>query len=158
MFNKTLVLVICGLLILISIGLCTAATPSTMPITVKINASAPYDDDKFKAIVDPAIKGISSTTLTSSARMDLQDIYYQAAAMKVSKDFYPVANNATKFLFYIISYNENMDEYNDDAGLGAFDADTRNGILEQAKADGSEAEAIWTGLRSVYPNSTLYRK
>jgi hypothetical protein len=90
--------------------------------------------------------------------MDLQSVYYEAAAMKVSKDFHPVAINATRLLFYLGSYNENMDEYNDETGLGAFNEDTRADLLAQAKADADAAENAWFGLTNVYPNSTLYKK
>jgi len=158
MIKKTLILLFCGLLLLSSIGICSAVSPTTMPITPGINTSAPYGDDKFKALVDPVIKGLTTTKLTSTERMDLQSVYYQAAAMKVSKEFYPVATNITKLLFYLVSANENMDEYNDDTGLGAFDENTRANLLEQAKIDAAAAEKAWYGLTTAYPNSTLYKK
>lgn len=157
MQNKTLLLVISGLIILLIIaGICTAE--STMPVTVKTNSSAPYDDGKFKNLTYPVIIGLTGTKLTSEEQMNLQSVYYEAAMMKVSKDFYPVALNVTKLLYYLGASNEAYDELDDNTGLGAFNGTLRSEQLSQAKADNAAAEKAWWGLVTIFPNSTLYKK
>ena len=138
-------------------GLCSAASdPSTMPLTLNPNASAPYDDDKFLQIVTPVIKGLTDTKLNISERTDVESVYYSAVAMKVSPDFYPVASNVTRLLFYLASSSETYEELEKDSGLGTHNDDVKDSLKAQADADYRVAEDAWRGLSMVYPNSTLF--
>lgn len=141
---------------MLGFGICSAEEPSTMPITLKENASEPYDDEIFLQLVTPVIDGLTNSRLNSSERMDVTSVYYSAASMKVSPDFYPVAENITRLLFYLVSSSESYEEVDKDSGLAIHNDEMRDSLKAQAKADLLAAEDAWRGLVMVYPNSTLF--
>lgn len=145
------------LAVIASCGFCYAATePTPMTMLPKVNDSEPYDDEKFLTLVTPVINGLSDRTLNSSERIDVQSAYYTVTAMKVSPEFYPVAFNVTKLLFYLVSSSEANEELNKESGLGTHNKDMRDSLKAQADADEDAAEEALLGLSMLYPNSTLF--
>lgn len=143
--------------VLISCGLCSAVTsPTLMTMTPAVNASEPYDDEKFINLVTPVINGLTDRKLNSSERMDIQSAYYTATAMKVSPELYPVALNVTRLFFYLVSSSEAYEELGKKSGLGTHNRDMRDSLKAQADADEKVAEEAWRGLRMIFPNSTLF--
>lgn len=155
MKNYVYIVILLFTLIMSAIS-CSAVDPSTMPITIQTNASAPFDDEKFLLVVTPVINGLTDTQLNSSQRMDVSSAYYSAAVMKVSPDFYPVAENVTRLLFYLVSSSEANEELEKTSGLGTHSGEVKDSLKAQAKADLQVAEEAWRGLTQVYPNSTLF--
>ena len=140
-----------------SCGLCYAATePTTLTMTPKVKASEPYDDEIFLNLVTPVISSLNDKTLNSSERIDVQSAYYTIVAMKVSPDFYPIALNTTRLLFYLVSSSEAFEELDKDSGLGTHNKDMRDSLKAQANADRNAAEEAWHGISMLYPNSTLF--
>jgi len=157
MIRKQWKIVFLILAVIASCGFCYAATePTTMTMIPKIGTSEPYDDEKFLILVTPVITGLSDRNLNSSERIDVQSAYYSATAMKVSPEFYPVAFNITKLLFYLVSSSEANEELGKSSGLATHNKDTRNSLKAQADADEDAAEEAWRGLIMLYPNSTLF--
>lgn len=147
------------LMITLVVGTCICSasdSPTTMPLSIKMNASEPYDDEKFLEIVTPVINGLTDTHLNISERMDAESAYYSAASMKVSPEFYPVAVNVTSLLFYLVSSSEAYEEVEKDSGLGSHNEDVKESLKAQAKADEKVAEEAWHSLSMVYPNRTLF--
>ncbi len=150
----TMLLFVC----LIACGVCSAAVePTKMVLTPQVNSSGPYDDEKFQSVVVPVINGLVDRKLNASERIDVQSAYYTACSMKVSPEFYPVAYNVTKLLFYLVSSSESYEELDKTSGLGAYNKDMRTSLKAQADADSDAAEEAWGGIAVLYPNSTLFR-
>ena len=156
MINRWLLVIlflVCGFLV----GVCYAATePTVLPFSPKTNASEPYDDEKFLVIVTPVINGFTDTQLNSSERMDAESAYYSVSSMKVSPEFYPIAINATRLLFKLVSSSEAYEESEKDSGLAAHNSDVKDDLIAQADADRAVAEEAFRGLTTLYPNSTLF--
>lgn len=146
-----------SLFLLLCIGISSAAEPSFMPLIVSPPSSDNHDDQGFIDLTDPAINALTKTRLNATERMDLQSVYYSAVQMKVSPELYPMAVNVTRLFFYLTSSSEAYEEYERSSGLGSYNPEMRNSLMEQARADADVAEAAWKGLSGLYPNVTLFR-
>jgi len=127
-----------------------------MPLTLKVTASEPFDDEKFLMAATPVINGLSDTSLNSTERMDLDSAFYTVTAMKVSPEFYPAAVNVTRLFFYLVSSSEAYEELDKKSGLATHNPDVKASLKAQADADIGAAEDAWRGLTFLYPNSTLF--
>lgn len=146
-----------SLVMLLCVGISTAAEPSFMPLTISPPSSDNHDDEAFIGLTDPVINALTKTRLNSTERIDLQSVYYSAVQMKVSPELYPMAVNVTRLLFYITSSSEAYEEYERSSGLGSYNREMKNSLMEQGRADADVAEAAWKGLAGFYPNVTLFR-
>lgn len=146
-----------SLVMLLCIGFCSATEPSFMPLTISPPSSDNPDDEAFIDLTDPVITALTKTRFNSTERIDLQSVYYSAVQMKVSPELYPKAINVTRLLFYLTSSSEAYEEYERSSGLGSYNREMRNSLMEQARKDADMAEAAWKGLAGFYPNVTLFR-
>ena len=145
-----------SLVMLLCIGISSAAEPSFMPLTISPPSSDTNDDEAFIGLTYPTINALTKTRLNSTERIDLQSVYYSAVQMKVSPEMHPMAANVTRLLFYLSSSSEAYEEYERSSGLGSYNREIRNSLMEQARADADVAEAAWKGLSEFYPNVTLF--